>query len=421
MFGCSLGHSTAALSLGQKNSSIRASCFPKNDVLNGDGSFCPHQHSRSLRKEIGPYTEMQLTLTTGDESPRMTLRADTGSWPMADHRVRFLSWMTGLLLAALAQGLAANPTSPVVTQTFSLIQGWNAIYLTVDPSDSSPAALFSGVPVTKVATYFPTRTPVEFIQDPASAPWKKQGWSVWFAPTLAESVINDLYSLPGGQGYLVYATANATLSVAGTARLNRIRWRSDSFNLVGFPVDPASPPTFSTWFSGTTAHLSANRASIFALDGGGHWRAVDHPESTQIRPNTAYWVFSRGGSDYQGPLDVAVPLGVPGKGADFGTVAENITVRFRNPTGVPIRWTAEISSAGGSPVTYQLRSKDLATRSQAPLFPAVDFGPLESGAEFNLRLTLDRTLMSQASEAAVLTVRDDMGSLIQIPVTGSLP
>ena len=364
---------------------------------------------------------MELTPIMGGVSPRTTLRADTGGSPKADTRIRFLGWMTGLLLAAVARGLAADPAAPAITQTFSLVQGWNAIYLAVDPADASPADIFGGAPVTKVATYFPTRTPVEFIQDPASAPWKKQGWSVWFAPTLAESAINDLFSIPGGQGYLVYATANATLNVSGTARLNRIRWRSDSFNLVGFPVDPASPPTFSAWFAGTTAHLPVNRASIFTLDGNGHWRAVDHPESTQIRPNTAYWVFSRGGSDYQGPLDVAFPLGVSGKGADFGSVTENVTVRFRNPTGAPIRFTAELSLSTGLPVTYELRSPDLATKSQASFFPVPAFGPLEAGGEFNLRLTLDRALMSQTNGAAVITVRDDVGTMIQIPVTGSLP
>ena len=370
---------------------------------------------------MGPETEMELTPIMGGVSPRTAFRADTGVWQQADTRIRFLIWMTGLLLAAVARGLAAEPQAPEVTQTFSLVQGWNAIFLAVDPADASPADLFGGVPVTKVATYFPTRTPVEFIQDPASAPWKKQGWSVWFAPSLAESAINDLFSIPGGQGYLVYATANATLNVSGTARLNRIRWRSDSFNLVGFPIDPASPPTFSAWFSGTTAHLPVNRASIFTLDGSGHWRAVEHPESTQIRPNTAYWVFSRGGSDYQGPLDVVVPLGVPGKGADFGSVTESITVRLRNTTGIPVRWTAELSPLDGLPVTYELRSPDRSTRSQAPLFPIAAFRPLEVGGEFNLRLTLDRALMSQTAGAAVITVRDDVGTLIQIPVTGSLP
>jgi len=370
---------------------------------------------------MGPETEMELTPIMGGESPRTTLRADAGRWPKADNRIRFLGWMTGLLLAAVVQGLAANPKDPVITQTFSLVQGWNSIYLAVDPADASPADLFGGVPVTKVATYFPTRTPVEFIQDPASASWKKQGWSVWFAPSLAESAINDLFSIPGGQGYLVYATANATLNVSGTARLNRIRWRSDSFNLVGFAIDPVSPPTFSAWFSGTTAHLPVNRASIFTLDGSGHWRAVDHPESTQIRPNTAYWVFSRGGSDYQGPLDVLVTSGVPGKGADFGDVTQNLIVRFRNPTSVPIRFTAELSPPAGLPVTYELRSPNLATQSQTPLSPLVSFGPLEAGADLKLRLTLDRALMSQTNGAAVITVRDDVGSLIQIPVTGSLP
>ena len=72
-------------------------------------------------------------------------------------------------------------------------------------------------------------------------------------------------------------------------------------------------------------------------------------------------------------------------------------------------------------MTYELRSPDLATKSQASFFPVPAFGPLEAGGEFNLRLTLDRALMSQTNGAAVITVRDDVGTMIQIPVTGSLP
>ena len=282
---------------------------------------------------------MQRTPTQGWENPPVTFR--DGIARLAKAATLICRWIClyGMLAICEGTGFAADSATPTVTQTIALRRGWNAIYLTVDPTDSSPMTLFAGTPITKVATYFPLRTPVEYIQDPASAPWKKAGWSIWFAPTLPESAINDLYAILGGQGYLVFATTQTTLSVSGVARLNRIRWRSDSFNLVGFPVDPESPPTFSAWFAGTTAHLPKDRASIFFLDGDGHWRAVDHPESTPIQPNVAYWVFSRGHSDYQGPLDISVPAGGPVKGIHFGSTTETLSVRIRNTTGTPVRFT----------------------------------------------------------------------------------
>ena len=323
-----------------------------------------------------------------------------------------------LLGAGPAQG---QTTDPVQTQTIALQQGWNAIHLKVDPLDASPGAVFTNLPVTKVATFFPTRTPVEFIQDPASAPWKQSGWNVWFAPSLPEAAVNNLSSLSAGQAYLVYATAGATLNVPGTVRSRRIRWRADSYNFVGFPVDSTAPPTFAAWFAGSTAHQSATRTVTYTLDNGGHWAPVARPESTLVQPNAAYWVYCQGASDYQGPLDVAIPLGVPGNGVDFGDVTQNATVRFRNPTSTPIRFTVEFSPADGLPLSYQQKVLSSGEQFQVSLASPANFGPLEAGGELSLRLTLDRALMTGTNGAAVLTVRDDVGSAIRIPVTGRLP
>jgi hypothetical protein len=326
----------------------------------------------------------------------------------------------GLILLG-AREMRAQSTLPLDTQVIQLQAGWNAIHLNVEPTDSRPEVVFGGAPITKVATFFPTRSPVEFIQDPASPSWKQQGWSIWYASVLPESAVSDLSAIIGGQGYLIFATARATLNVSGTVKLNRIRWRADSFNFVGFPVDPVSPPTFTAWFAGSTAQMSTTRRTIFALDGSGHWRAVDHPEATQIQPNAAYWIFCAGGSEYQGPLDITLPLGVPKNGADFGAVTETIPIRFRNLSGVPIRFGAELSPANSLPVSYEARSGDQATRSQAALSPAVTFDPLEAGGQYVLRLTLDRALMTTTNGTAVLTVRDDVGSFVRIPVSGRLP
>ena len=333
--------------------------------------------------------------------------------------------MTGLAvsLGAILLGAGAGygqTTDPIQTQTIALQPGWNAIHLKVDPLDASPGAVFTNLPVTKVATFFPTRTPVEFIQDPASAPWKQSGWNVWFAPSLPEAAINNLSSMSAGQAYLVYATAGATLDVTGTVRSRRIRWRADSYNFVGFPVDATAPPTFAALFAGSTAHQSSTRTVTFRLDSSGHWVGVTQPASTLVQPNAAYWVYCQGASDYQGPLDVSVPLGAQNQ-ADFGDVTETLSIKLANNLGTPLAVSAELSPAAALPLTYEERLLKLGDRLSVPFTTPANLGTLEAGASKTLRLTLDRAGMTLPSGAAVLIVRDDVGSLIRIPVTGKLP
>ncbi len=308
----------------------------------------------------------------------------------------------------------------VLKQRIDLRRGWNAIHLELDPLDPTPAAIFDKAGVEKVATYFPRRTPVEFIQDPGSASWKEEGWRVWFAPSQAEAPLSDLYAIPGGQGYLVYANAEVTWEVEGRAVFRAIRWQADSYNFVGFPVNPVSPPTFAQWFAGSTAHRSTTRPVVYRLDGEGHWVPVERMEGTLIEPGVAYWVFCQGGSTYQGPLEVSVPRGVPGLGLEYGSETETLTMEFRNRTRLPLGFAIEMTPAAAAPLSYERRVPNSTDRVREPLDGAVAFGPLDGGGDLTLRVTLDRAAMA-GEVNALLTVRDEVGGRVLIPVGGRLP
>lgn len=332
-------------------------------------------------------------------------------------------WAVAVAALSLGAGLPAFAQSPgaMTTQAIALRQGWNAVSIQLDPLLRDAGVVFTNLPVDRVATYFPTRTPVEFIQDPASQPWKQPGWRVWFAPSLSEAAVNDLYAVVGGQCYLIHATAAATLNVVGTVIAPRVRWRADSFNFVGFPIDPANPPTFQAWFAGSSAHQSSARPLFYTLDGSGRWQAVTHPESTLIQPNTAYWVFCQGASDYQGPLTVTTLVGALGAQVDFGDVSETVALNLVNKLTVPLGVSMEFTSTNALPISYLQPLLALGTTLQVPLTAPTDLGKMEAGGSQAVRLLLDRASMSQTNDAGVLTIRDDVGSLLRIPVTASLP
>lgn len=330
-------------------------------------------------------------------------------------------WMLvlgGWLLGSVrVQGQAV----PVDTQTVSLRKGWNAVALRVEPHNRDPQAVFAGSPVDKVATYFPTRSPVEFIQDPAAIPFKQKGWSVWFAPSLPEAALSELSAILGGQCYLVHATGPTTLNIAGRVVFRRASWKPDSFNFTGFPIDPVNPPTFKTWFSGSTAHQSTQRAVIYTLNANDQWIAVDRPESTLIKANEAYWVFCQGASDHQGPLDVAVPFGVRGSQADFGDVKGKMLLRFRNNTAFPAHITVDLAGNSGLSLFYEKQALSQGATLTLPFASPVLLDTLEAGLSADFYLALDRAELPAGGGAAILTVRDDVGTLVRIPVTAKLP
>jgi hypothetical protein len=325
--------------------------------------------------------------------------------------------LLGFLLLVLEQVHGQIVDRPTTTQTVALRPGWNAIFLNVDPIDRDPAKLFKQLPITRVAAFLPRTTTVEFIQDPGSQAWKQEGWNVWYGPDTPEAGLSDLYSIVGGQGYLILASAATSLTVQGYVIYPQIRWRADSFNFVGFQVDPASPPTFAAWFSGSTSHQSTRRPLVYALDESAHWRPVDRLAATQIQPGTAYWVFCQGGSNYQGPLGVK---GLQGK-LDFGDAARSLDLRLVNQTSNPLGVRMQLASVNNLAISEDRALLNLGDRVFVPLEGTIELTPLEAAQSRSVRLVLDRGPMQTKTGTAVLVLRDDIGSLIRIPVTGKLP
>lgn len=323
------------------------------------------------------------------------------------------------LLGALAftgRGLA----NPVDTQTIALRKGWNAVAVRVDPASPAPNDVFRGLPVDKVAAYFPQATPLEYIQDPSARPWKEKGWRAWFSELSPDAFISDLSAIQAGRCYLVHATEAVTLNLTGTVVHHRVRWKGDSFNLVGFPVDPENPPTFAAWFAGSAAHRSTTRTIVYQLDDQDRWSAVTKPERTEIQAGRAYWVWCQGASDYQGPLDVSINGGLSQR-LNYGDVAETLPMKLANSLETPLAVVMSLSPTNGMPVRMEQKILTLGERVNVPLTQSIDLGSLEPKSGRSVRLTLDRSLLANTGGSAVLTLRDDVGSLLRIPVTAAAP
>src|SRR6185436_15532008 len=97
------------------------------------------------------------------------MKPKTASRRSGQFIVSTLSGAFLLLVATITQA------DVVRTQTIQLRQGWSSIFLEVSPTNSDPAAALGQLPVGIVAAYYALETPVQFINDPASIGWKKEG------------------------------------------------------------------------------------------------------------------------------------------------------------------------------------------------------------------------------------------------------
>ena len=134
--------------------------------------------------------------------------------------------LMAIILAACGQGIAAEQSvGHRRTQELALSAGWNAVFLEVEPLDDSPAKVFAGLPVDKVATLFGHPASNQFVTDPGVDLFKATGWGVWYAPGLPEAFLKSLGAINGNRAYLVHATAACQWRSSWSSRLDRTTGR----------------------------------------------------------------------------------------------------------------------------------------------------------------------------------------------------
>lgn len=271
------------------------------------------------------------------------------------------------------------------TQSITLAPGWNAVWLEVEPRDANglaqrPEVVFAGTPeVVTVARFLPARGKFEFISDPAVENLGADFWLKWRRNTLVGG--NTLAGIEGNAAYLIEnaAVTPVTVTLTGEVAFHRYEWVPDSYNLFGVPVG-ATPPTFRGFF-GVAGEHPLNR--IYQLVAG-KWTPVG--ADARLRANAAYWVFSDGGSAFQGPLPV-LPGAVDGA-LEFGADLTTAELSAANLTANPATLRLERLTDGGLALTDAtsagaIVNYDITTAGNGS-------GPLASRETATVRLALAR-------------------------------
>lgn len=296
------------------------------------------------------------------------------------------------------------------TQTLRLRAGWNAVFLEVQPAASTPLEVFGKLPVETVACFVPGRIEARYLRDPGDAPWRGDGWAVWYAPSKPEAFLSNLYEVQAQRAFMVLASADFTWNLVGEARATVLEWHPDTCTFTGLPVDPTSPPTFAQFFAGSDAH---RRMRIFRL-AGGVWKLVSDPSLEQVQSGEAYWIQTDGASSYQGPLRVTLPANGD---LDFDLRGGEFKLDFLNASKTSTaRVTVELASAHNTLPLHQI-SRDLSKRqtTRTLIQQRIEL-PLRIGATGSLRVGPDRDSMQGSSGTTLLRITDGRGTLVWVPV-----
>lgn len=216
------------------------------------------------------------------------------------------------LLGLVAFLTTTTSRAQTFTQSFELQPGWNAVWLEVEATDRAPASVFAGLPLRSVWSWADRVSATDFIQNPGDAGWNRAQWLSYFPEGSPEAVLSNLRAILPQRAYLVRLGGDQPVrwSITGRPIVRTPAWAADAFNLRGFPVDPTAPPTFRSFFRASPAHYdpaSDHLEEIFTLSPDGRWTAV--APDARMQRGLAYWVFTRGASDFVAPFHLEMSSG----------------------------------------------------------------------------------------------------------------
>jgi len=319
----------------------------------------------------------------------------------------------GVAVFLMLSGACGPAMAASRTQSIALSAGWNAVQIAVQPTNAALIDLFQGRPIEVVATYLRPSGPAQFIQNPDEIEWSRSGWAVWYAAGREDHALSTLHTLQSHRAYLIRCRTGVTLELEGEVEHRPIQWPPNAFHLVGFDVDPDNPPDFASFFGGSSAHR--NEAMFRLLEG--LWTPVQGAE--KVHSGEAYWIYTRGASDFQGPLVLELPFGRVLDFSDFGSAAE---VRLRNAGPTPMasirieRHPATAGSPPALPLSLVIRDPETLAPSYPPLPDPFLLSALAPGATERLDLHLRRRDLSGPA-SALFRITGSTGARAWLPVS----
>ena len=333
--------------------------------------------------------------------------------------------------------LVAGAVAPYTTQSLSLVQGWNAVYVEVAP-DAAADDLFADWPVDHVGLY-----------DPASFLATRQFGADWDSEGLTGSSMalwkrgfpeaSSLSRVPAGSVLVTYCTNEShSVTLRGAPAAPRTTWHVSGTNAVYnfFGFSTTQQTDISAYLEGSPCEGVKSRAYYRIV--GDNLDAGPGPIevrswNSKVSDGEVLLLPSDDLSDWSGVLFVS-----PMNGIDFGQNGVKATLTVRNdgksPRTVSVTLeqavnAAELQLSGTLPLCLHVRDADVARTNAAWSAALSGYGPvtkkeLAPDETWRLEFGLDRTAFSSLvkglSFGALLRITEDGDShaKVVVPLAG---
>ena len=333
--------------------------------------------------------------------------------------------------------LVAGAVAPYTTQSLSLVQGWNAVYVEVAP-DAAADDLFADWPVDHVGLY-----------DPASFLATRQFGADWDSEGLTGSSMalwkrgfpeaSSLSRVPAGSVLVTYCTNEShSVTIRGVPAAPRTTWHVSGTNAVYnfFGFSTTQQTDISAYLEGSPCEGVKSRAYYRIV--GDNLDAGPGPIevrswNSKVSDGEVLLLPSDDLSDWSGVLFVS-----PMNGVDFGQDGVKATLTVRNdgksPRTVSVALeqaanAAELQLSGTLPLCLHVRDADVARTNAAWSAALSGYGPvtkkeLAPDETWRLEFGLDRTAFSSLvkglSFGALLRITEDGDShaKVVVPLAG---
>ena len=333
--------------------------------------------------------------------------------------------------------LVAGAVAPYTTQSLSLVQGWNAVYVEVAP-DAAADDLFADWPVDHVGLY-----------DPASFLATRQFGADWDSEGLTGSSMalwkrgfpeaSSLSRVPAGSVLVTYCTNEShSVTIRGVPAAPRTTWHVSGTNAVYnfFGFSTTQQTDISAYLEGSPCEGVKSRAYYRIV--GDNLDAGPGPIevrswNSKVSDGDVLLLPSDDLSDWSGVLFVS-----PMNGVDFGQDGVKATLTVRNdgksPRTVSVALeqaanAAELQLSGTLPLCLHVRDADVARTNAAWSAALSGYGPvtkkeLAPDETWRLEFGLDRTAFSSLvkglSFGALLRITEDGDShaKVVVPLAG---
>ena len=351
---------------------------------------------------------------------------------------RLTARLSGVCLSfACVFPLVAGAVAPYTTQSLSLVQGWNAVYVEVAP-DATADDLFADWPVDHVGLY----DPVSFLATRQfGADWDSEGltgssMALWKRGCPEAS---SLSRVPAGSVRVAYCTNEShSVTIRGVPAAPRTTWHVSGTNAVYnfFGFSTTQQTDISAYLEGSPCEGVKSRA-YYRIVGDNLDAGPDPLEvrtwNSKVSDGDVLLLPSDDLSDWSGVLFVS-----PMNGIDFGQNGVKATLTVRNdgksPRTVSVTLeqavnAAELQLSGTLPLCLHVRDADVARTNAAWSAALSGYGPvakkeLAPDETWRLEFGLDRTAFSSLvkglSFGALLRITEDGDShaKVVVPLAG---